>query len=564
MRKIHALFIFIIITIHSSWGVSPRPVKATHGMVVSAQRLASEAGVEMLKKGGNSVDAAVAVGFALAVVHPTAGNLGGGGFMVIRFPDGRTTTFDYREKAPAAAHRDMYLLKDGSLDPEKSQIGYLAAGVPGSVAGLCLALEKYGTLSLPEVIKPAIRLAQKGFPLSEMQAESFCTMQEDFKKFPSTARVFYKADGSCYVAGEIFRQKSLAATLKLIAKQGSIAFYQGAISRQISEDMQRNQGLITLADLAAYRAIERPALLGSYKEYEIISMGPPSSGGIAIMQMLNMLAPLDLASMGHNSSQYIHYVTEAMMRAFADRAEYLGDPDFVQVPMAGLLSKSYAAESMKNVLPDRATPAKNIRAGEPRQYQESEQTTHYSVASSDGMAVSVTTTLNSSYGCYAVVEGAGFLLNNEMDDFSAKPGFPNLYQLVQNEANAIMPGKRMLSCMTPTILTRDKKLYLVVGSPGGPTIINTVMQTILNSVVFKMNIQEAVDAPRFHHQWLPDVIRYDRQGLVMDVIENLKKMGHNLAERSYMGEAHSIAFDAENNVLLGAADHRAEGAAVGY
>lgn len=564
MQKNISIFFVILLSTQGCPAASPRPLQATHGMVVSSQRWASEAGVTMLKKGGNCVDAAVAVGFALAVVHPSAGNLGGGGFMVIRFPDGHATTFDYRETAPLTAHRDMFLRPDGSIDNDKSQVGYLAAGVPGSVAGLCMALEKYGTLPLSQVLQPAIHLAQKGFPLSDMQATSFSGMQNDFKKFPSTARIFYKADGSCYAAGELFQQKDLAATLKLIAKQGAGAFYQGAISRQIHQDMAANHGLITLADLAAYRAVERPAVLGHFKEYEIISMGPPSSGGVAVIQMLNMLAPLDMESMGHNSSQYVHYLVEAMMRAFADRAEYLGDADFVKVPVVELLSKGYAGELMKNVRPDRATPAQEVHPGHPLTHQESEQTTHYSVASMDGMAVSVTTTLNGSYGCYAVVAGAGFLLNNEMDDFSAKPGFPNMYELVQKEANAIVPGKRMLSSMTPTIVTCDQKLHLVIGSPGGPTIINTVLQTLINSMVFKMNVQEAIDAPRFHHQWLPDEIRYERRGLVKDVMQNLQAMGHTLAERSSIGEAQGIAFNWQKKILYGAADPRAEGAAVGY
>jgi gamma-glutamyltranspeptidase/glutathione hydrolase len=546
------------------WAASARPIRAEHGLVVSSQKLASAAGVEIMKKGGNAVDAAVATGFALAVVHPTAGNIGGGGFMVIRFADGKAVTIDYREMAPARAHRDMYLTADGSVDEYKSQVGYLAAGVPGSVAGLCHALVTYGSLPLKTVMKPAIRLADKGFHLSEDQARSFARLKSDFSRFPSSKKVFLKSDGTTYEAGELFRQPDLARTLKEIARSGGHAFYEGRIAELIEADMAANGGLITRQDLAAYRAIERPPIMTTFHDVGVISMAPPSSGGIALAEMLNMLEMFDLKSLGHNSSAYVHVLSEAMKRAFADRAEFLGDPDFVQVPAQGLLSKSYARSLFASFNADKATPADFIKAGDPANWHESEQTTHYSVADRNGTAVAVTTTLNGSYGSYAVVAGAGFLLNNEMDDFAAKPGSPNMYELIQSEANAIVPGKRMLSSMTPTILVRNGQLYLIIGSPGGPTIINTVLQVVLNVAQFNMDIQEAIDAPRFHHQWFPDEIRYERDGLVKDVLQRLTALGHKTADRSVIGEAEGIVYDQARKIYWGAADGRGEGTVVGY
>lgn len=562
IRRLAIVFLVILPVWLSA--ASSRPVRAQHGMVTSSQRLASEAGVEIMKKGGNAVDAAVATGFALAVVHPTAGNLGGGGFMVIRFADGKTTSFDYREKAPGRAHRDMYLKQDGKVDEDKSQIGYLAAGVPGSVAGLCLALHKYGSLSLKTVMAPAIRLAEKGFDLSEDQATSFSRHKEIFSRFPSSLKVFLKSDGTMYQTGERFRQPDLARTLKEISRKGRDGFYTGRVAELIGADMAANGGLVTLQDLADYRALERPPVQSTFHDVGVISMSPPSSGGVALVEMLNMLEAKELKNLGHNSSAYVHVLAEAMKRAFADRAEYLGDPDFVQVPVAGLLSKGYARSIFAAFDSIEATPSAAIKAGRATNWHESEQTTHYSTADAQGMAVAVTTTLNGSYGSFAVVNGAGFLLNNEMDDFAAKPGSPNMYELIQSEANAILPGKRMLSSMTPTILTRNGQLFLVIGSPGGPTIINTVLQVVLNTVLFGMDIQEAIDAPRFHHQWYPDEIRYERDGLVKDVLLRLQTLGHKLAERSAIGEAEGILFDQKRRLYWGAADGRGEGAAVGY
>lgn len=556
------LFLGILITSHS-WSASPEPVRAKHGIVVSSQRLASQVGVDILKSGGNAVDAAVATGFALAVVHPTAGNIGGGGFMVIRFANGSTTTIDYREEAPLKAHRDMYLDESGEFVSERSQLGYLAVGVPGSVAGMAMALEKYGTKSLAEVLVPAIELAENGFPVSYDFAVDLQGLTHLFRKFPASAKVFLKDDGQPYEEGELFVQTDLARTLRLIAKDGPVAFYEGAIAELIVRDMEAHGGLVLLQDLAKYEAVEREPVHGTYKGYEIFSMGPPSSGGVAIVEMLNILEPFDLGKLGHNSSKTIHLLVEAMRRAFADRAEFLGDSNFYPVPVTGLISKEYAVELRAEIDLAKASNSLDVDHGSPPGY-ESSQTTHYSVVDSSGMAVSVTTTLNSPYGSKVVVEGAGFLLNNEMDDFSAKPGVPNMYGLVGSEANAIEPEKRMLSSMSPTIVAKDGRVFMVIGSPGGPRIINTVLQVILNVIEHDMNIQEAVNAPRIHQQWLPDEVLYERHGFAFDVLENLAGMGHSMKEVGYFSEAQAIVYDAEQNIYFGAADSRGEGEPVGY
>jgi len=569
-KQFALIFLFVLSSIcrflffPEAHAASASPIKAEHGMVVSSQRLASEAGVAMLKAGGNAVDAAVATGFALAVVHPSAGNICGGGFMVIRFPDGQSTTIDFREKAPAKAHRDMYLNVDGSVNSQLSTVGYLAAGVPGSVAGLCYALKRYGKLPLKKVTAPAITLAMKGFALSEEQAHDFSKQKSQFQKFAATAKIFIRQDGEPWKAGEKFIQKDLAASLKLIAAKGPDAFYRGKIADLFATDMERNGGLISKEDLAAYQPVERKPVVGSYKEYGVVSMAPPSSGGIALMQMLNILEPFELKNLGHNSSRYVHLLTEAMRHAFADRAEYLGDPDFTAIPVEELLAKDYASHLRLTINQEHASDSKEIGPGNPNGFREAQQTTHYSVVDKNGMAVAVTTTLNGGYGSFAVVEGAGFLLNNEMDDFAAKPGSPNMYGLIQSEANAIAPNKRMLSSMTPTIVTKNDQLFMVLGSPGGPTIINTVLQAILNVVEFNMDVQEAIDAPRFHHQWLPDEISYERDGLVLDVVENLEAKGHTLQPCRLIGEAEGIMYDVDKKCYFGAADPRGEGAAVGY
>lgn len=542
---------------------SRRPVRARHGMVVSAQELASRVGVEILKKGGNAVDAAVAIGFALAVVYPQAGNLGGGGFMVIRFPNGKATTIDFREKAPGKARKDMYLDEKGEVIPGLSTFGYLSSGVPGSVAGLCYALNKYGTMSLKEVLQSAIRLAEEGFLLSHGFSQALKRTSKELSHFPATAKIFLK-HGKPYREGDLFVQKDLAKTLKLIAEEGPDAFYKGKIADLIAEDMKKHGGLITKQDLANYHPVEREPVCGTYRGYGIISMGPPSSGGIALIELLNILEAYNIGALGHNSSRTIHLMVEAMRRVYADRAQHLGDSDFYPVPIKGLISKKYAAELRRSIDLYRATPSSQVGHGNPLPY-ESQQTTHYSVVDEDRMAVSVTTTLNSSFGSKVVIEGTGFLMNNQMDDFSIKPGVPNIYGLVGGEANSIQPGKRMLSSMCPTILTRDGKLLMVLGTPGGSTIITTVLQVIMNVIDHDMDIQEAVDAPRIHHQWLPDVVYYERRGLPVDVLENLGRMGYHTQElQGYNGDVQAIMVDPQTGMLLGASDPRGEGKAVGY
>ncbi len=565
--------ILLVQVVRAQVGNIPRPYRAYHGLVVSARPEASEAGLEMLRRGGNAIDAAVATGFALAVVHPVAGNIGGGGFMVIRFADGRTTTIDFRETAPQAATRDMFLDKNGQFVPERSQQGYLASGVPGSVAGLLLAHEKYGRLSRAEVLEPAIRLAEEGFRLTREQAARFNAFREAFSRYPSTRKYFVK--DTPFREGELFVQKDLARTLRRIQQYGAADFYRGETADLIVAEMRRGGGLITHADLASYRAIERPPVVGTYRGYRIISMGPPSSGGIGLIQLLNAVEPYDIAEMGFGSSATIHLMAEAMRRVYADRAQWLGDPDFVKVPVQGLISKEYMRRRMADFNPYRADTSQRITHGDPWAF-ESQETTHYSVVDDEGNAVSVTTTINGAYGSLVVVDGAGFFLNNEMDDFSAAPGVPNMFGLVGSEANAIAPGKRMLSSMTPTIVEDPEgRLFLVLGTPGGSTIITTVFQLVLNVIDHGMNIQQAVLAPRIHHQWLPDVLYYERRGLPRDVVENLKRRGWKVVERDgTSGRAHAIQvvygpdelapLPDVTRVYLAGVDPRGEGGAAGY
>lgn len=550
---------------------APRPVSgqttpayARHGMVASSSDHASRIGADVLKRGGNAVDAAVAVGLAMAVTYPTAGNLGGGGFMLLRMEDGRTAAIDFRETAPAKAHRELYVdPKTGKVREEESTVGYRAAGVPGSAAGFGLALEKFGTRKWSELIEPARQLADRGFPVSYDLAGELKTTSV-LGRFPETRRVFQR-DGRFYEPGETFRQPDLAATLKRMQERGPREFYEGRTARLLAEDMERNHGLITLEDLKAYRPVVREVLQGSYRGYTILTMPPPSSGGIALLEMLNLLEPLDVKGMGHNSSRKYHALIEVMRRAFADRAEYLGDPDFVKVPVVGLTSKAYAQKLFKTIDFERATPSEKVRGGKPLGY-ESPQTTHYSVVDRFGNAVSVTYTLNTAYGSGATVKGAGFLLNNEMDDFTSQPGTPNRYGLLQGEANAIAPRKRPLSSMTPTIVLKDGRLRFVTGSPGGPTIINTVLQTVVNVIDHEMNIQQAVGAPRIHHQWMPDEIRHEPYGLAPDVIQALRAKGHRFVPNPrYIGDAQAIAVDPGSGWRMGASDPRSpDGLAVGH
>ncbi|HEX2344764.1 MAG TPA: gamma-glutamyltransferase [Vicinamibacterales bacterium] len=547
--------------------VAPRaasraPVRAAKGMVGSTDEHASRVGVDILKKGGNAVDAAVAVGFALAVTHPAAGNIGGGGLMLIRFADGRATAIDYREMAPARAHRDMFLDEKGNPVAERSLIGPLAAGVPGSVAGLAYAQKKYGKLKLAEILAPAIALAENGFDISHALASSLADDRKLLERFPETANIFVK-NGRPYEPGDRLIQKDLAATLKAIAAEGPDAFYRGRIADLIAAEMTRSGGLITKEDLAAYKPVEREALRGTYRGYGIVGMPPISSGGIALIQFLNILEGYPIGELGHNSSKTMHLVAEAARRVYADRSEWLGDPAFFKVPVAGLISKRYAERLRAGIGQDHATPSASIKPGTPAAF-ESDQTTHYSVVDADGTAVATTTTLNGYYGSGQVVAGAGFLLNNEMDDFSAKPGSPNMFGLIGGKANEIAPYKRMLSSMTPTIVTKDERAFLVAGSPGGSRIITTVLQVIMNVIDHQMDVQEAVDAARFHHQWLPDEIRIERRGFPTDVIRALEAMGHNVKLGGDMGDVHAILIDPKTVVRLGASDPRMDGRTIGY
>ena len=560
------LVTFLIISIYSE---SPQPVRSKHGMVVSASTIASKIGVEIMKKGGNAIDAAVAVGFALAVTYPYAGNIGGGGFMVIHLKDGKNLTIDYREKAPLAATRNMYLDKDGNYVAALSQEGTISAGVPGSVAGLLYALNKYGTLKISDVIQPAIDLADNGWMLNYKDIKSFDNYLPEFEKYPSSYKVFTN-NGVAYKEGELFTQPDLARTLEQIKENGRDGFYKGSVAELLIKQIQSMGGIITQSDLDEYQPVERKPVTGNYRGYEIVSMPPSSSGGIALVQLLNILGNYTFKLDDWASSEYINKIVEAMKYVYADRTYHLGDEDFYPVPKSGLLSKEYAKEIFEKIEANksRAVPSTEISSGEPSKYNESMETTHYSIYDSEGNAVSTTTTLNSAFGSKIVVDGAGFLLNNEMDDFSAKPGVPNQFGLLGSEANSIQPGKRMLSSMTPTIVLKDDKPYMVIGSPGGSTIITVVLQVIINCIDFKMNIQEAIDMPRIHHQWLPDSLYFEKYALTNDVKINLKKMGYNMRANgeSYkiLGMAEGILIDAKNNIIFGAADPRASGSAEGY
>ncbi len=536
-------------------------------MVVSVEENASRAGVAILKQGGNAVDAAVTTALALAVTHPAAGNLGGGGFLLVRFRDGRVTFIDFRERAPAAATRDMYLDEAGNVLPEASSVGMKAPGVPGTVAGLEYASRKYGKLRWSRVAAPAVRLARGGFTVSHELARSLSGPESSklLGRFPESRRIFLQnrlRNGRPYRAGDRFVQRDLARTLERIRLGGAREFYHGHTARRLAEFMRENGGLITIEDLKDYKPAERSPLTGAYHGYQVISAPPPSSGGIVLLQMLNMLEGLPLAEKGALSADAIHLTVEAMRRAFADRAEYLGDPDFTRIPVRGLIDKQYAVTQRASIDPRRATPSAEVRAGNPLPY-ESAETTHISVVDPEGNAAALTYTLENSYGSGVTVPGLGFLLNNEMSDFTPKPGAPNPSGLIQGAANAIAPGKRPLSSMTPAILTRDGKLALVVGSPGGPTIINTVLNIILAFVDYKMGVQQAVDMPRFHHQWMPDRIRMEALGFSPDTLALLRARGHEIELRNQWGDAHSIAVAADGT-LLGAADPRLGGKAVGF
>jgi gamma-glutamyltranspeptidase / glutathione hydrolase len=563
------LFLVVALLL-SQWmlAAAREPVRAKRGIVASTNEVASRVGVEIMKRGGNAVDAAIAVGFALAVTHPAAGNLGGGGFMMIRLKDGRTTAIDYREMAPAAAHRDVYLDKNGQLIKGEggSLVGYRAAGVPGTVRGMELALKKYGSgkLTWAQLVEPARRLAANGFSVTYSLARSLRNSDEYLSNYPETKRIYLKG-GNFYNEGELFRQPELAATFARLQRFGPNEFYEGETARLIVADMKRNNGLMTLEDLRGYVAKERTPLRGTYRGHEIISMPPPSSGGAVLIEMLNILEGFNLRELEASSSDRYHLMAEAMRRAFADRAEYMGDTDFVKVPIAGLIDKSYANTLRSTIKSDRASSSAEVRAGRPAGY-ESEDTTHFTVVDAEGNAVANTYTLNDSYGSSATVKGVGILLNNEMDDFAAKPGTANMYGLIQGERNAVAPRKRPLSAMTPTIVLRkDGSLWFTVGSPGGPTIINTVLCVITNVIDFDMNIQQAIDAPRIHHQWLPDELVGEPYGLSGDTQRALTSRGHKLAKQRTLGDAEGIMIEEKTGTRLGATDpRRSDGQAVGY
>lgn len=544
-------------------GERHHPVRGTHGMVASSHPLASGAALETLKNGGNAVDAAVVAGFVLAVVQPRSGNIGGGGFMLLAPGDGGPVeALDYRETAPAAANETLFLDSDGDVDSQRSRFSHQASGVPGTVAGFALALERWGTMTLAEALAPAIRLAEDGFEVPYRFTEGLEQARSRLEPWPETLRVFYKADGSVWQPGERFRQPDLARTLKRIAEHGADDFYRGESARLIVEDMARHDGLITLEDLAQYQPVIREPVKGRYRDYEIFAMSPPSSGGVHLIQMLNLLEPFDLRSSGHNSARTLHLMIEAMRLAYADRSRYLGDPDFVAVPVAGLTSRDYANQLRARIDPERATPSKDIEPGNPW-HHESPETTHYSVVDRWGNAVSNTYTLNFSYGSGITVPGTGILLNNEMDDFSASPGTPNAFGLIGGEANRIEPRKRMLSSMTPTIVRQDGRNLLVTGTPGGSRIITTTLQVVLNVLEHGMNVQSAVEAPRIHHQWWPDRV-FIEQGLSPDTLSLLEDHGHDITTTRSMGAAQSILIGPDGVLYGGADPRRSTSSALGY
>jgi len=590
----------LALTLAPSLRAQRAPVEAEHGMVTSVHELASLAGLEMLQRGGNAVDAAVATGLALTVVHPFAGNIGGGGFMLIRLADGRSVALDYRESAPAASSRDMYVGPDGNVlsGPASSTVGWRASGVPGSVAGFALALEKYGSgkLSWADVCEPARRLAADGHRVTPIAAALHRTHAKLLTPFDESKKIFLNG-GAFWKPGDLWKQPDLAATFARLQKNGPREFYEGTTARLIAEAMKKNGGLITLADLQAYHVAERTPLLGTYRGYDIITMPPPSSGGIALLQMLAMLEPHTVGALGAQSAAKYHLFTEVMRRAFRDRAEYLGDPDFVKIPVAELLDRTYLKKRMADFSPTHATPSEKIEPGlgsikltslppgSPglshsqrstlpaplaRLAPESTETTHFSIVDAAGNAVANTYTLNGGYGSGVTIPGTGILMNNEMDDFTAKVGVKNMFGLLQGPANAIVPGKRPLSSMTPTIVLKDKKLFFVTGSPGGPTIINTVLQIVSNVIDFGMSVTQAVESPRIHHQWMPDSLSYERNGLSTDTANILKSLGHSFKERAsyegaYQGDGETIMVDPQTHLRLGASDlRRGDSKAVGY
>jgi gamma-glutamyltranspeptidase / glutathione hydrolase len=558
MRR--TLLFLVIFAIVAPLDAARQPVRARHGMVVAMESIAVDVGVSVLKAGGNAVDAAVAVGFATAVTHPFAGNIGGGGYMLVRMADGRATFFDFRERAPEKASRNMYLDTRGELTKDSVE-GWRSSGVPGTIRGFEMALAKFGKRTWTENLAPAVELASKGFPVSYALADSL-KGSKSLAASPESKRIFQK-NGAFYEVGETLTQPELAQTLERIAKNGAAEFYEGETAKRFAAEMAKHGGIITTADLRDYKAIERTPLSGTYHGYTILTAPPSSSGGIALLEILGILDGTGYEKEGSGSASSIHYLAEAMRRAYADRNEYVGDPAFVKVPIAGLLEPSYLARLRGSIDPERATPSDQVRPGKPSGTEQME-TTHYSVVDSEGNAVAVTYTLNGGYGNGITVPGLGFLLNNEMDDFSAKPGTPNMFGLVQGEANAIAPGKRPLSSMTPTIVLKDNKLFMTAGAPGGSRISTAVAQVILNVVDFGMNVQDAVDAPRVHHQWQPDKLSLER-GISPDTVALLKRRGYDVDYAPGVVLAQVAAIVSDGGWLQGGSDGRSPaGKAAGY
>ena len=554
------LFALVLVACNSKQKLRVVGLMSDSAMVVSAHPLASRVGVEIMRKGGNAIDAAIATQFALAVVYPSAGNIGGGGFMVLRKNDGTVDALDYREKAPSAASTNMYLNEVGGVVAGLSEKGHLAHGIPGTVAGLEAAYSKYGTLPWKDLVQPAIDLALNGFTLTKHEANDLNSIQEDLKEYNSIEPEFLIKDE--WKAGDSIWFVDLGHTLERIRDHGAKGFYEGKTADDIVAEMKRGNGLISYEDLINYNVVWRQPLIAGYKEFKIISMPPPSSGGVALVQLLKSVEPYPVADWGHNSAKTAHLLTEAERRAYADRAVYLGDPDFYSVPVEELTNNLYINQRMSNFDPEEATPSLNVKEGTFTMV-ESEQTTHLSIVDSQGNAVAVTTTLNDSYGSKVVVGGSGFILNNEMDDFSAKPGVPNMYGAVGGEANKIEPHKRMLSSMTPTILEKDGKLFMVVGTPGGTTIITSVFQTILNITEHKMTMQEAVSARRFHSQWVPDSLQAEKGAFSTEDSIKLVKMGHAFKGRSGLGRVDAILVMPDGR-LEGGADPRGDDTADGF
>ena len=579
MKSIKKLFVFCLIFSFFLVGLPPEfqvraawrePVRGKRAMVASQSDLASKIGIDVIRRGGNAVDAAVAVAIALAVTYPEAGNLGGGGFMLIRFRDGRTSAIDYREMAPKAATRDIFVNKSGELikGEGSSTIGYRASGVPGTPAGLEMAFKKYGSgkIKWADLVEPARKLAQDGFVLSNRLANLFKSYEDNLEKYADSKKIFLN-NGKLFNEGDRLRQPELAQTLSRIQRFGAKDFYEGETARLIAADMKANKGLITLEDLKNYRAKERTPIKGTYRGYEIITMPPPSSGGIVLLQALNMLEKYDVEKMNWASSEKYHLLTEVMRRAFADRAEHMADPDYAEVPTAQLIDKRYALARSNSISMTRATPSAEIRAGQFRaERKEPTETTHFTVVDAQGNVATNTYTINDLYGSAVTARGTGVLLNDEMDDFAARPGKPNMFGLVQGERNKVEPGKRPLSSMTPTIVLRkDGSLWFALGARGGPRIITAVLQAVVNMIDHDMNIQQAIDAPRVHHQWLPDEMVYEPVGMSSDTIKILENYGHKFAGKpANIASMTAIAIEEKTNVRLGAIDSRSDGEAVGY